>query len=78
MPRAAPGTVVSFAGSTGESVHTSAPPRDTITLSAVGALHNAVSGVSGRCLVAPRETSWAHALRAIAPAPAGPAIASFQ
>ncbi len=60
MSRAAPGTVVSFASSTGESTHARAPARHTITLSTVGALHNTVSGVSGRCLITPRETGRAH------------------
>jgi len=75
MSRAAPGTVVSFASSTGKPTHARAPARHTITYSAVGALHNAMSGVSGRCFITPRETGWAYTLRAITPTPAAPAIA---
>lgn len=78
VSRAAPGTIVSFASSTGEAIHACAPARYTITHSAVGALNNAMSGVSGRCLITPRETGRAHTLRAITTAPAGPAIAPFR
>lgn len=74
MSGAAPRTVASFARSTGESFHTRTPPCHTIAFATIGALHNAVCDVGGRCRVAPRKPGGAHALRAIAPTPTSPAI----
>lgn len=76
VSRTTPRAVASFASSTEEPIHAFASPRRTIALATVGALYKAVSGVSSRCHVAPSNAGRAHSLRAIAPAPAGPAITS--
>lgn len=78
MSRTAPRTVASFASSTGEPFHTRTPPCHTIAFATIGTLHDAVCDVGGRCRVAPCKPSGAHALRAIAPTPTGPAITPSQ
>lgn len=78
MSRTAPRAVASFASSTGEPFHTRTSPFHTIACATVGALHDAVCDVGGRCPIAPRKPSGAHALRAIAPCPTGPAITPSQ
>ena len=78
MSRAAPWTVAPFASSTGEPFHTRTPSCNTIAVATIGALHDAVCDVGGRCPVAPRNPSCAHALRAIAPTPTSPAITPSQ
>lgn len=48
-----PWTIASFASCTREPIHALASARLAIALATVGALHAAVGGVRGRCLVAP-------------------------
>ena len=75
MSRAAPRAGASFASSTGEPFHTCTPPCHTIAFATTRTLHDTVCDVGSGCSVAPCKPSGAHALRAIAPPPTGPAIA---
>lgn len=75
---APPWATASLTSCTRKSNHTLTSSGRVITLSAVGAVHNPMGCVCTSCLVAPGESGCASAFRAIAPAPAYPAVTSSE